>query len=553
MAAKAKKSKPDRPRKAQPRQAGASADMAEIAVHRLATTGRWDDAFWADFKLASDQLPAATGYWDDLSVAHLKFALDHLPAMVGYWDASLHNRFANRAYQTWFGLNADTIRGKHVREVIGECHYAANLPYIEAALSGQPQVFECDILVPDGSGVRCSLAHYIPDVVDGKVIGFFVLVTDVTPLKEANEALNRESAWLRERAERYRAVVQDQMEIISRLRADGTYLFANEVFCRFFGVNLNDLLGATWQPLVHPDDLAHVGEALSRLSVDCPVVMIENRVYDAEGKLHWMQFSNRGIFDAQGALVEIQSVGRDITDRKIAEENLARTHDELRLRVQQLRQLSVESTLMEARERREIASDLHDDLGQTLHVMKIKIDMLAKQLAPEQRPMASELQTLVSDASRAVRSLTSQISPPVLKDLGLIPALHWLADQMARQMDFLVSVESDVEGVTMDDVQSTLVFRAVRELLINAVKHSGCQRARLALRGGEQELIIRVSDEGVGMDEAASVGNAANRFGLTSVRDRIHFLGGRVLVCSSPDHGTVVEIQMPLAAAGVAP
>jgi diguanylate cyclase (GGDEF)-like protein/PAS domain S-box-containing protein len=117
----------------------------------------------------------------------------------------------------------------------------------------------------------------------------------------------------------YRKVVQDQTELISRLRADGTYLFANEVFCRFFGKSAAEIVGTTWHPLIHPDDSVRVCRELAALSPSQPVVMIENRLVSADGELHWLQFSNRGTFDTCGNLLEIQSVGRDITDRKAAE------------------------------------------------------------------------------------------------------------------------------------------------------------------------------------------------------------------------------------------
>jgi PAS domain S-box-containing protein len=113
----------------------------------------------------------------------LRSILDNLPSMVGYWDTKLHNRFANRAYATWLGIDPEQIPGKHIREVIGEERFHLNLPHMEAALRGEPQTFERDIPAPDGSIVRHSQTHYIPDIHDGEVRGFYVLVSDITLLK----------------------------------------------------------------------------------------------------------------------------------------------------------------------------------------------------------------------------------------------------------------------------------------------------------------------------------------------------------------------------------
>ena len=124
----------------------------------------------------------------------LRNVLDNMPAMIGYWDSNFRNRFGNKAYIEWFGIDPADMPGKHIRDVIGEERYVLNLPYMEAALRGELQVFERAIPTPDGSGVRHSQASYIPDVHDGTVRGFYVLVTDITKVKEAEcaaEAANR--------------------------------------------------------------------------------------------------------------------------------------------------------------------------------------------------------------------------------------------------------------------------------------------------------------------------------------------------------------------------
>jgi PAS domain S-box-containing protein len=115
------------------------------------------------------------------SPPHIVHVLDRMPAMVGYWDRDLRNRFANRDYSSWFGLTPKDILGKHIREVIGEERFKLNLPYIQGALGGRPQHFERTITDPSGR-VRTALAHYVPDVDQGRVVGFYAFVADaVTP------------------------------------------------------------------------------------------------------------------------------------------------------------------------------------------------------------------------------------------------------------------------------------------------------------------------------------------------------------------------------------
>ena len=150
----------------------------------------------------------------------------------------------------------------------------------------------------------------------GKCIGTLSSGEDITDRRRAEEAL-------RQSEERYRSVVEDQTEIISRFRADGTITFVNDVYCRFFGKTSQELLGQKWQPAAVPDDVSRIEKQLHALSPANPVVVVENRVCSGHGQVRWMQFVNRGFFDRQGQLVEIQSVGRDITDRRRAEERCA--------------------------------------------------------------------------------------------------------------------------------------------------------------------------------------------------------------------------------------
>lgn len=118
----------------------------------------------------------------------LKSILDNMPAMIGYWDSDLFCRFGNHAYHDWFGIEPDIMPGKHIREIIGEERYQLNLPYIEGALRGEPQFFERSIPALDGSHIRYSQASYIPDFQNGEVMGFYVLVVDISRAKAAEHA-----------------------------------------------------------------------------------------------------------------------------------------------------------------------------------------------------------------------------------------------------------------------------------------------------------------------------------------------------------------------------
>jgi diguanylate cyclase (GGDEF)-like protein/PAS domain S-box-containing protein len=136
----------------------------------------------------------------DNALRQLRAVIDHLPAIVGYWNRDLRNEFGNAAYQEWFGVSPQDLRGRHVREVLGEALYAAHLEQMQAALAGTPQRFESE-LVDAGGRVRHTQSSYIPDIVDGQVCGFVVLAADISARIEAERALARS-------AEQYRALVR---------------------------------------------------------------------------------------------------------------------------------------------------------------------------------------------------------------------------------------------------------------------------------------------------------------------------------------------------------
>ena len=116
-------------------------------------------------------------------------------------------------------------------------------------------------------------------------------------------------------------MVEDLTETICRFLPDGTFTYVNELFCRLFGKTADELVGSRWQPVAVTEDLPMIEEKLREITPQDPVVVIENRIYDGQGQVRWMQFVNRGRFDAAGQLVEMQSVGRDISERVMTEQS----------------------------------------------------------------------------------------------------------------------------------------------------------------------------------------------------------------------------------------
>ncbi len=177
----------------------------------------------------------------------LRTLADKISAMLAYWDSTLRCRFANRAYERWFGVSPEALIGKHISELLGPL-YPLNLPYIEGALRGEPQEFEREIPNPSGGPPRHSLANYIPDIVDGVVRGFFVLVSDISAIKRAELAL-------RESEERFSLTIDEAPIGMALVALDGRFTRVNRVLCEIVGYTPDELTGLTFQAITHPDDL----------------------------------------------------------------------------------------------------------------------------------------------------------------------------------------------------------------------------------------------------------------------------------------------------------
>jgi signal transduction histidine kinase len=248
----------------------------------------------------------------------------------------------------------------------------------------------------------------------------------------------------------------------------------------------------------------------------------------------------------------------DITEYRQAHDAVRATRRDLSASIQltaKLRGLSAALALAEERERRTLARDLHDDLGQLLAVIGIKAAVVQRQkMPPPLKHAVDECAAAVDLANQKLRTMALQLNPPMLDQLGLVSALQWLADELARSHRLDVLIQDDGLPKPLDPAVSTTLFRAVRDLLTNVARHAKVLHAGLTLvRADAGHLQLTVSDAGAGFD-AAKVLPALDSLsldsgvptGLLGLRERIGFLGGELRVDSIPGQGTAVVIRMPL-------
>ena len=235
---------------------------------------------------------------------------------------------------------------------------------------------------------------------------------------------------------------------------------------------------------------------------------------------------------------------RDDLERQVRERTA-----EITRRAEDLARLASELTLTEQRERRRLAVELHDNLQQLLVGTRFGLEALANRIGDEHRESIGHLAELVDESIKASRSLTVALSPPVLFEGGLGAGLEWLGRWMGRQHGLEVEVFTDPEAVSEREDVRVLLYQAVRELLLNVVKHARTNRARVELERLDRGFLeVTVEDLGVGFDpEALRPGGAGSGggFGLFGIRERFSLLGGSVEVGSSPGEGTRIVLTAP--------
>jgi PAS domain S-box-containing protein len=191
---------------------------------------------------------------------------------------------------------------------------SADLDYVYQLLDGKINSYDLEkrYFHKNGSVIWVLLSVSLVRTSEGVPIHFVSQIQNINEHKKAQAAL-------KESEQRYLGILQDQTEFICRFKPDCTILYVNDAFCRLFGKSSEELVGKKWQPVVDPDDLPIIEAKLSTLTPSNPVVIVENRIVDSLGDIRWGQFVNRAFYDQQGNLTEIQSVGRDVTDRVVAE------------------------------------------------------------------------------------------------------------------------------------------------------------------------------------------------------------------------------------------
>jgi PAS domain S-box-containing protein len=394
-----------------------------------------------------------------------------------------------------------------------------------------------------------------------------VFVVETISISLIAERMKRIQNTLHESERRFRTLADSAPVLIWMNDKEGAR-FVNRAYLEFVGVNDQvEVAKYDWTAFVYPKDRHRYLQAYFSAFEKGALFDEQFRFRRHDGLYRWMRSVGQPRFATDGELLGYVGATYDITEIKEAQERLERSSMELERAVnakttelqqsqERLRALASELNLTEQRERKRLATELHDHLQQMLVLGKLTIGQGKRSASgvPAFESVLKKVDDILSDALIYSRTLVAELSPPVLRDQGLAASLKWLAEYMKTKHEQTVTVVvPDDQELNPPEDQRVLLFQSVRELLINSAKHAGTGRAKLTMEKHADYVCITVSDDGKGFDLADAgfgtvSGGISSKFGLFSIQERMRALGGSFEIQSAPGKGTCAILVLPLTA-----
>ncbi len=348
------------------------------------------------------------------------------------------------------------------------------------------------------------------------------------------------------------AIVQTAPDIIFSRNPDGSRDYISGRFYEYTGASQGSASGFGWLDYVHPDDKTYSLAQWIHSVETGETYESEYRLRGADSQYRWFRARAVPLRDTQGALQKWYGTCSDIHDSKVLEQSIRENAIELERMVESrtaaLRRLSNRMMTLQDEERRRIAREIHDGLGQELAAAKMILDgILSKDSSPAMQHASMEASQLVDRAIQQVRTISHLLHPPLLDEVGLISALRWFLEGLSDRSG--INVRLDVQPPDFSRLKSeveTAIFRIVQEALTNMFRHSGARNGNVSVVQKNGTILVTVQDDGKGIEEQViqfrpeSVG-----VGIGGMRQRVMELGGSLRL-SNANPGTIVEVIIPI-------
>jgi PAS domain S-box-containing protein len=371
-------------------------------------------------------------------------------------------------------------------------------------------------------------------------------------LERRAEKLQQLNLELIRRNQELDAIVRTAPDIIFSRQADGFRDYTSERFYEYTGSPTASADGFGWLNHVHPDDQELTKAQWMRCTESGETYESEYRLRGKDGEYRWFRARAVPIREQEGKVARWYGTCSDIHDSKLLEQSIrdsaAKLEKMVDERTAELRRLSARLMTMQDEERRRIAREIHDGLGQELAAAKMMVDGILKQTSVSSaRRSAAEASKLVERAIQQIRSISHLLHPPLLDDVGLLSAIKWYLDGLQDRSGLIISLDvqpPDFRRLAPD--LETAIFRIIQEALTNVFRHSGARKARVHVTEKDNQLTVAIRDDGKGVEEAtAQLRPGSIGIGIGGMRQRAKELGGELRVTNA-NPGTLVELTLPL-------
>ena len=360
-------------------------------------------------------------------------------------------------------------------------------------------------------------------------------------------------AALRESEARFRLVMEHANDAIVYLDLNGMIQWASFQTTVLTGRPMAELVGRPVMSVFTPE-AAVVAEA--RLAAvrrgEAVPSLVEFEILRPDGQLVVVEANITSVRRTEGVVGRLL-VLRDIIDRKRSEKERWELYARLRASHDGLRRLSHRLMEVQEQERRHLAREMHDEIGQALTVVKINVQQAMHALGkPTTGTHLAESVSLLDHTLQQVRNLALDLRPSLLDDLGLVPTLQWLAKRHSQASEVAVHVSAEPLDIRPAPEIELACYRVAQEALTNVARHARASQVSIELARSDRELALLIQDNGVGFDMAAMLSRAAEgeSIGLLGMQERIALVGGLVEIQSGPGRGTRIHARFPLTGSG---
>jgi PAS domain S-box-containing protein len=465
--------------------------------------------------------------------------LEHSPIYVFFKDKDIRPIHLSRNYEQMLGMPLDQVIGKRMDELF-PLDLAKSMIADDMRVLNESQRVD---VVEELEGRILETVKF-PVLKDGVPFILAGFTMDITERKRAEEAL-------RESEKRYKQLFSHAPAGIYELDfKEQRFVAVNDVMCKYTGYSEQEFLTMSPSDILSEDGNALYTQRCKKLLAGENVPeAVEYEITKKDGEKLWVALNISPVYE-KGKVKGITAVVHNVTERRKAEQKLRQSEE-------RLRSLSGELMKAQEKERARISKELHDELGQSLAMLKHRVRSIGKKLVAYQPQLSHDSEAtveLVDDIIEKVRRLSRDLNSSILEDVGLCPALRSLADNFVQEYEIPVSLDLDEIDAFFSKETARNLYRIFQEALTNIAKHAGASHVSLHISKGPEYIYFVIEDDGQGFDTSEARARDENRrgLGLPLMEERADLVGGTLEVTNREDtRGTKILLTVPIEREGI--